>query len=102
MFGITSIVLTAESLNEPLDYEDLSTDVIVDLDNGDRYIATFFTYKSLTSMIESDVQSGDSYTEHYYRILNMVLIKDFNKGDLRAIIERMISEGDFQVIFTRI
>lgn len=100
---ITEIILTAERLkNEPVDYGDLSTDVIVHFDNGDKYIATFFSHKSLKNMFEADMHSGDFYAEHYYKILSMVLIKDFNNGNLQSVIECMISEGDFQLIFKKI
>ncbi len=100
---ITDIVLTAEKLkNEPLDYDDLNTDVIVQFDNGDKYIATFFSHKSLVDMFEMDMKSGDFYLDQYYNILNMVLVRDFNNGDLHAIIENMIAEGDFQLIFKKI
>jgi hypothetical protein len=100
---ITDIVLTAEkSKNKPLDYENLNTDVIVHFDTGDRYIATFFSHKSLVDMLEMDKRSGDFYLDQYYKILDMVLIRDFNNGDLHAVIENMISEGDFQLVFKKI
>lgn len=100
---ITNIILTAElQQGNPIDYEDLNTDVIVNFDNGDRYVATFFSHKALNNTIEADIQSGDFYSKQYYRILNLVLVKDFNNGDVRSVIDSMIAEGDFQLIFKKI
>jgi len=56
----------------------------------------------LVDMFEMDMKSGDFYLDQYYKILNMVLVRDFNNGDLHAIIENMIAEGDFQLIFKKI
>ena len=100
---IKDIVITAERLsNSPLDYENLNTDVIVNFDNGDKYIATFFSHESLKQMLEMDIKTGEFFSEKYYRILNMVIIKDFNTGDLHQIIESMIAEGDFQLVFKKL
>jgi hypothetical protein len=98
---ITDIVMTAKLRNESVDYEDLNTDVIVHFDSGDKYFATFFSYKSLQNMVEADRASSDLHAEPYYRILDMVLIQDFNNGNLQPIIEAMISEGDFQLVFRK-
>jgi hypothetical protein len=102
--SVKSIILTAEYLNDTdIDYNDLNTDVIVQFDNGDKYSATFFSVKNLQNMIdELDHLQDRNAVRQYYKIMNMVLVKDFNQGDLQPIIEAMLSEGDFQLIFKKI
>jgi hypothetical protein len=100
---ITDIVLTAALQEQTeIDYEDLNTDVIVNFDNGDQYIATFFSHKSLKNMFKNDMLTGEFFSSNYYRVLNAVLVKDFNNGDLLPVIEYMIAEGDFQLIFKKL
>jgi hypothetical protein len=100
---ITDIVLTSEmQKDKPLQSGDLTTDVIVHFDNGDRYVATFYSYKCLNEMLETDMKSAAFFAKDYYRILDMVLVKDFNNGDLYSLIETMIAEGDFQLVFRKV
>ena len=68
----------------------------------DSYIATFFSHESLKEILDFDIESGECFLEHYYRILDMVLVKDFNRGNLLPVIEGMIAEGDFQLVFKKI
>lgn len=100
---IEKISLTAKALdNKLLDYENLNTDVIVRFDNGDEYVATFFSFKNLEGMIEEHKQSNEYFSEAYYKVLDAVLVNDFNNAKLHSVIEHMIVEGDFQVVFKKI
>jgi hypothetical protein len=100
---IKEIILTAEKLdNTQVNYEDLNTDVIVNFENGDKYVATFFSHKNLKKTVDADRQAFDFSSDRYYRILNMVLVEDLNKENLLAVIECMIAEGDFQLIFKKL
>jgi hypothetical protein len=100
---IQKISLTAEGLdNRFLDYENLNTDVIVRFDNGDEYIATFFSFKNLQGMIEEHKHSKEYFSEEYYRLVNAVLVNDFNNNKLLSVIEHMMAEGDFQLIFKKV
>lgn len=101
--AIQRISLTAEQFgNKVLDYDDLNTDVIVRFVNGDEYIATFFSFKNLESLIGAHKQSEAALTDQYYKILNAVIVHDFNHGDLLPVIEHMMVEGDFQLIFKKV
>lgn len=100
---IKNIVLTAEQrADSPIDYEDLNTDVIVQFDNGDNYIATFYSLKRLKNMLETGTQGSDCISGPYYKVLDMVLVEDFKSGNLLSVIECMIAEGDFQLAFRKI
>ena len=100
---IKKISLTAGHLDNALeDYEDLNTDVIVQFDNGDQYIATFFSFKNLEGMLEAHKHSEEYLSEDYYKVLDAVLINDFKDRKLLRVIEHMMVEGDFQVVFKKI
>ena len=86
----------------PVDYEDINTDVIVQFENGDQYSAVFYSHKNLHNVM-NEIEESDEYRSYtYYRVLDIVLVRDFNDGDLRPIIEAMLKEGDFQLIFKKI
>lgn len=103
MHVITSITLTAEFGEDPVtDFDDLNTDVIVQIDHEARYVATFFSCRNLEAMLAELKHSPDYTSGYYYKLLNMVLVKDLNKQNLHSVIERMVAEGDFQLVFRRI
>jgi hypothetical protein len=100
---IKNIILTADyQENRPVDYVNLSTDVIVHFENGDRYVAPFFSYENLKDLMEIERRSKEFQSGEYYKVLNIVLVKDFNSGNLFPVIECMMSEGDFQLIFKKL
>lgn len=88
--------------SEKIDYEHLSTDVIVEFDDGEKYIATFYSCRCLEAMINEDKQTPEFHSGKYYKILNMILVRDFNAGDIIPVVEQMIAEGDFQIVFKKI
>ena len=98
---VKNIILTSDYQEKgSADYENLSTDVIVQFESGDEYIAAFVSAKSLEKVIH-ELDSSEE-TGSPYEILNYVLIKDFNNGDLRPIIDTMLAEGDFQIVFKKV
>lgn len=101
--SIKKISLTAAYLSDALiDYQDLNTDVIVQFQNGDEYVATFFSVKNLERIIQEHKKSSDYLSEEYYRILNAVLVDDLSTTRLMSVIEHMIIEGDFQLVFKKV
>jgi len=100
---IKKVILTAEYLDDAHpNYDDLNTDVIVRFEDGDEYVATFYSYRNLEQMMAEMKASQGFASGHYYRILNMVVVRDFNKGDLLPVIDAMLAEGDFQLVFKRL
>ena len=100
---IKKISLTAEQLgSSPLDYGDLNTDVIVRFANGDEYVATFFSFRSLQGMIAECRLESEKHGDPFYKILNTVLVDNLQRSRLLPVIEHMIVEGDFQVVFRKI
>lgn len=100
---INKVILTADYLDDAHpDYDDLNTDVIVRFENGDEYVATFYSYRSLEQMMEEIKSSKAFVSGRYYKILNMVVVRDFNGGDLLPVIDAMLAEGDFQLVFKKL
>lgn len=101
--SIEKISLTAEELsNQTLDYADLNTDVIVRFTSGDAYVATFFSFRNLEEMFAEYRRTREKHAEPYYKILNAVAVENLQTSRLLPVIEHMIVEGDFQVVFHKI
>src|SRR5687768_886612 len=98
--GVKKVILTVEYLDDQRpDYQNVNSDVIVEFEDGNKYAATFFTSRNLERMIKDLEQSDEFVSGQFYKLLNIVLVKDFNNGDLTPVVDEMIAEGDFQLIF---
>ncbi|HMG91592.1 MAG TPA: hypothetical protein VK589_16155 [Chryseolinea sp.] len=101
--AIDKISLSAEGRGDySLDYSDLYSDVIVRFSNGDSYVATFFSVRNLEGMVVESRSAIARQEEPFYKILNAVLVDNLQKSKLLPVIEHMIVEGDFQVVFRKI
>lgn len=88
--------------NEDLDYGLLNTDVIVQLQNGHSYRANFITLKKLVNEFQGHQQQVEGLAKKYFWTKSMVIVNDMQKEELTPIIEYMIEEGDFQMIFEKL
>lgn len=88
--------------NEVLDYALLNTDVIVQLDDGNSYKANFITLKKLAAEFQAHQKNVESLGKKYFWSKSMVIVNDMEKEDLLPMVEYMIEEGDFQMIFEKL
>ncbi|MEM7510095.1 MAG: hypothetical protein AAF388_04120 [Bacteroidota bacterium] len=82
-----------------IDKNPLSTDVIVDLDNGIRYMATFFTYGAISRIANENEISGEFLEGTYFYSNNMILIDVCSKEQVTRVIHHLIDEGEFSFVF---
>lgn len=99
---IKKITITAERKGAGHQFRTLHSDVFVQFDNGDEYLATFFSTEAIKGMIEKERKTKKYASGRYYKLLNAVMVSDLNNGDLFSIIEQMVAEGDFQLAFRKI
>lgn len=99
---IKKIYLPEAMENERFDYGFMNTDVIVQLDNEDKFVANFIAIKKLVEDIETDWKTKKNPSKKYYWSRNMVIVKSLKKKELLPMIEYMIDEGDFQLVFEKL
>ncbi len=87
---------------EELDYSLLNTDIIVQLENGQSYKANFITLKKLINEFQSNQKKVFGLAKKYFWSKSMVIVNDIEEKDLYLMIEYMIEEGDFQLIFEKL
>lgn len=99
---IKKIYLPEAMENERFDHGFMNTDVIVQLDNEDKFVANFIAIKKLVEDIETDWKTTKDPAKKYYWSKNMVIVKSLKKKELLPMIEYMIDEGDFQLVFEKL
>lgn len=84
------------------DYSEEYTDVIVELVNGDVYVASFFTHKNIEEIMLKNKESGDYLSGKYFWVEVMVIVDECSLETVRKIVDQLIDEGDFDLAFRKI
>ncbi len=75
------------------------TDVIVELSTQKKFIASFFSYKSIEQLKLHHQKTGEYLSGKYFQANNMVLVENCSKENVITIIRELIEEGEFNQIF---
>lgn len=79
-----------------------STDVIVLLENGIKYVASFFTYANIEEKRCQNKQSGEYLDGLYFWDKNLVLVEECTLKTIEQVIQNLMDEGEFQEAFKRL
>lgn len=90
--------LESNIVNDKFNY----SDVIVYLENGEKYIASFFTYASIKRLRKRHQKTGEYLNGIYFHVPNMLLIDNCSKENVNKVVLFLIDEGDFKEVFKKI
>jgi hypothetical protein len=81
-----------------------NTDVIVTLDDGTRWVATFFSYSNIESLIEKNRRTGECLGGKYFWASDMVLADEISRNRIEEVTSYLVekSSSEFESIFKRI
>ena len=112
-FRLKEVIMLAdfeEDLNGQLDFKDGSADIIVIAEElkiegvweRRRYLASFFTFIKVERGREVHKREGAFLHGKYFWVEGMVLVEDLLYDNIISVVEHMLEEGDFQLVFKRI
>jgi hypothetical protein len=78
-----------------------STDVIVTLHDGSRYVATFFTYESIRRITHKNQATSECLAGKYFWASDMILIDKLDRESIEVVIQDLLQSGDFYSSFSR-
>ena len=78
------------------------TDVIVSWEAGDRWVASFISYKHIKTLTDKNKQTGEHLSGAYFWTSDMILIDEVSRQRIEAVIHELISTHDFEVVFSRL
>jgi len=99
---IEKIFLSAEYRIEGTGYENENTDVIVLLEDGQKYTASFFTYDNIKEQQIKNRKSGKYLNGKYFWEKGMILIEKCSSEQIMDVVKDLILEGDFETAFQKI
>lgn len=81
--------------------EDDNTDVIVTFSDRSKWIASFFTYKNIQTLIEKNKQTGENLNGAYFWSSDIVLIDFVSRERIVEIINYLIENDEFCSVFSK-
>jgi hypothetical protein len=97
------LFLSTEQLQEGIkDPSPESTDVIVRFDNGDTYVASFFTYEFVLRKRKEHKRSGKYLNGKYFWSDRMVIIEDCCRKSIKTVVDELKERGDFFTAFRKL
>jgi hypothetical protein len=78
---------------------DDNSDVVVAFEDGNTYIATFFTYDNIQTLRRRYSQTGECLSGQYFWASDMVLIDQISRESIQQVINHLLETGEFSQIF---
>jgi hypothetical protein len=82
--------------------EDSNTDAIVTWEDGSRWVASFFSYKNIQTLTKKNKRTGECLSGAYFWSSDMILIDQVSRQRIEEVIDHLLNEGEFEVVFTRL
>jgi len=79
-----------------------NSDVIVSFENGEKYVATFFTYQNIDWLRQKNQQTGECLNGKYFFATDLILIDKLNREEIINVINHLIKENEFFTSFDKI
>ena len=81
---------------DPLDD---NSDIIVTLEGGSRWAATFMTYQNVKTLAKKNRQTGECLSGQYLDIPHLILVGELSRTSVEATVEDILQNGSLAVCF---
>jgi len=92
---------TSSILAELNEFND-NSNVIVTFENGEKYVATFFTYENIEWLRQKNKKTGECLNGKYFCATDLILIEKLNRTEILNVIKHQIKENEFFTYFNKI
>ena len=100
---VKSIYLSSQNGgNENFNPKRGNTDVIVSLEDGRKYIASFFAYDNVDDLRLEHQLNGDFLNGSYFWDKNMILVEECSLQTIESVVNDIIEEGNFEEAFRKL
>lgn len=82
--------------------DDDNLDVHVELSNGVKYVATFFTLENIQKSMNRYSQSGECASGTYFWASDMVIVKTLSEEDVIKAVDDLVETGELETAFLKI
>ena len=79
--------------------ENDNSDVVVTFENGDEWVATFFTYSNILSLAQKNQNTGENLEGKYFWASDMILVDELSRERIEQVISDLLKDGQFESVF---
>ena len=84
---------------DPLDD---NSDVVVTLEDGSQWAATFVTFQNVASLTEKNRRTGECLSGRYLDIPHLILVEELSRPLIKAAVEGILKTGALGPCFQRL
>jgi hypothetical protein len=81
--------------------QDCNSGAWVKFENGERWVATFFSYQNISSLRKKNQKTGECLNGKYFCATDMILIDEISRNSIETVIEEMIKQNEFEIYFSK-
>ncbi|WP_020475445.1 hypothetical protein [Zavarzinella formosa] len=81
--------------------DDDATDVIVTLEDGSRWVATFCSFRHMETIRQKYSSTGECLHGKYFWLSDLILIDDTSRRSIEVVVENLLASGEFAEAFER-
>jgi hypothetical protein len=78
---------------------DDNSDVIVTFADGERWVATFFSYQNILSLAETYRETGECLGGKYFVATDMILVDEVSRERIEEVVADLLAQNDFETYF---
>jgi hypothetical protein len=79
---------------------DENSDVIITFEDGSRWVATFFSYTHINTLVEKNRRTGECMSGKYFWASDMILVDEVSRARIEEVVRYLIEINEFGQIFT--
>ena len=79
-----------------------NSDVWVTLSDESRWVATFFTYRNISSLSIKNAETGECLSGKYFWSSDMILIDRLTPSNIEAVVKDLLASNEFKLVFRQI
>jgi hypothetical protein len=95
-----TVWIEAEQWSSGFDALDANSDVVVEMEDGSRWVATFFTFRNIDSLVKKNQSTGEYLHGKYFWASNMILVDEIRRDRIIEVIVDLIQDGSFSRVFS--
>ncbi|MBN1512620.1 MAG: hypothetical protein JXB13_11455 [Phycisphaerae bacterium] len=82
---------------------DDNTDVVVTLDDDSKWVASFFSYRNISSLVEKDRRTGECLSGRYFWASDMILVDEVSRKRIEEVTAYLVEQRywEFTAIFQK-
>jgi len=81
--------------------DNTNTDVMVSWETGERWIASFITYKQVQTLTDKNRKTGENLSGAYFWTSDMILVDEASRHRIEEIIRDLVETDYFESVFKR-